>query len=48
LWKNENNHTREVGEDLMQLRDYQIDLLNKTVSAFKEGKRRVLVVAPCG
>lgn len=32
----------------MALRDYQVDLYRKTVDAFKEGKRRVLVVAPCG
>ena len=32
----------------MLLRDYQTDLLLKTFDAFKEGKRRVLVVAPCG
>jgi superfamily II DNA or RNA helicase len=32
----------------MKLRDYQQDLYDKTVDAFKEGKRRVLVVAPCG
>ena len=32
----------------MRLRDYQEDLYRKTVQAFKEGKRRVLVVAPCG
>ena len=30
------------------LRDYQQDLYQKTVSSFKNGKRRVLVVAPCG
>ena len=30
------------------LRDYQLDLYNKTVQAFREGKRRVLIVAPCG
>lgn len=30
------------------LRDYQQDLYKKTVDAFKAGKRRVLVVAPCG
>ena len=30
------------------LRDYQQDLYRKTVDAFKAGKRRVLVVAPCG
>lgn len=32
----------------MELRDYQLDLLNKTVRAFKGGYRRPLVVAPCG
>ena len=32
----------------MELRDYQTDLLNKTVEAFKQGFRRPLVVAPCG
>ena len=30
------------------LRDYQQDLYRKTVEAFKNGKRRVLIVAPCG
>lgn len=30
------------------LRDYQLDLYNKTVSSFKQGYRRPLVVAPCG
>lgn len=30
------------------LRDYQLDLYNKTVDAFKHGYRRPLVVAPCG
>ncbi len=30
------------------LRDYQQDLYNKTVSSFKQGYRRPLVVAPCG
>ena len=30
------------------LRDYQQDLLAKTVGAFKQGYRRPLVVAPCG
>lgn len=30
------------------LRDYQLDLYRKTVSAFKQGYRRPLVVAPCG
>ena len=30
------------------LRDYQQDLLNKTFTAFKQGYRRPLVVAPCG
>lgn len=32
----------------MALRDYQQDLYNKTVDAMRGGKRRVLVVAPCG
>ena len=32
----------------MQLRDYQIELFKGTINAFKEGNRRVLVVAPCG
>ena len=32
----------------MKLRDYQLDLLTKTVEAFKKGFRRPLVVAPCG
>jgi superfamily II DNA or RNA helicase len=30
------------------LRDYQIDLFKKTQSAFAQGHRRPLVVAPCG
>lgn len=30
------------------LRDYQLDLYNKTVSSFRRGYRRPLVVAPCG
>ena len=30
------------------LRDYQQDLYNKTVDAFKQGYHRPLVVAPCG
>lgn len=30
------------------LRDYQQELYSKTVDAFKDGYRRVLVVAPCG
>ena len=30
------------------LRDYQLDLYNKTVSSFLRGYRRPLVVAPCG
>ena len=30
------------------LRDYQLDLLNKTFQAFQQGYRRPLVVAPCG
>ena len=30
------------------LRDYQQDLYQKTVEAFKQGFRRPLVVAPCG
>ena len=32
----------------MKLRDYQTDLLVKTVEAFKNGFHRPLVVAPCG
>ena len=32
----------------MELRPYQLDLVRKTVSAFHGGKRRVLVVSPCG
>ena len=32
----------------MDLRPYQLDLLQKTVSEFREGRRRVLVVSPCG
>lgn len=38
---------KEVVVD-MGLRDYQIDLYNKTKSEFAKGRRRVLVVAPCG
>lgn len=30
------------------LRDYQLNLYNKTVAAFRQGSRRPLVVAPCG
>lgn len=30
------------------LYDYQNQLYYKALDAFKEGKRRVLVVAPCG
>ncbi len=30
------------------LRDYQVDLYDKTAQAFREGYRRPLVVAPCG
>ena len=33
---------------MMKLREYQLDLFLKTQNAFKEGNRRVLVVAPCG
>ena len=33
---------------MLKLRDYQQDLLDKTVAAFKSGYRRPLVVAPCG
>lgn len=32
----------------MALRDYQFDLYQKTVLAFRQGYRRPLVVAPCG
>ena len=32
----------------MELRPYQLDLVRKTVTAFREGRRRVLVVSPCG
>ena len=32
----------------MQLRPYQLDLFQKTQSAFMQGYRRPLVVAPCG
>ena len=32
----------------IQLRDYQLDLLNKTFQAFQQGYRRPRVVAPCG
>jgi len=32
----------------LQLRDYQIHLLSKTVESFKNGFHRPLVVAPCG
>lgn len=30
------------------LYDYQLDLYNRALKSFKEGHRRVLVVAPCG
>lgn len=33
---------------MLLLRDYQIDLLLKTVDAFKNGFHRPLIVAPCG
>ena len=33
---------------MIQLRDYQKDLLDKTFQALREGYRRPLVVAPCG
>ena len=33
---------------MITLRDYQTELLKGAVEAFKEGNRRVLVVAPCG
>ena len=33
---------------IMELRDYQLELYNKTRLAFKAGHKRVLVVAPCG
>lgn len=32
----------------MMLRDYQLDLYNKTVEAFKQGFHKPLIVAPCG
>ena len=32
----------------MELRPYQLDLFQKTQSAFLQGYRRPLVVAPCG
>lgn len=32
----------------MKLRDYQTDLINKCRAEFSRGKRRVLIVAPCG
>ena len=32
----------------LRLRDYQKDLFDKARTAFRNGKRRVLVVAPCG
>lgn len=32
----------------MQLRPYQQDLYTKTLNQFRSGKRRVLVVSPCG
>ena len=32
----------------MELRPYQLDLFRKTQSAFAQGHRRPLVVAPCG
>ena len=33
---------------VIKLRDYQLDLFQKTQSAFLQGHRRPLVVAPCG
>ena len=33
---------------MLKLRDYQQDLLDKIFTAFREGYRRPLVVAPCG
>ena len=33
---------------MMELRPYQLDLFQKTQTAFLQGHRRVLVVAPCG
>ena len=30
------------------LRDYQAELYGKAICALKEGKRRVLITAPCG
>ena len=32
----------------MQLRPYQQDLYNKTSAEFRKGRRRILVVSPCG
>ena len=32
----------------MNLREYQADLYHKTSAAFRKGRRRVLVVSPCG
>lgn len=33
---------------VITLRDYQTDLYVKAIRALKEGKRRVLITAPCG
>lgn len=33
---------------MITLRDYQLDLYGKALKSFREGKRRVLITAPCG
>ncbi len=33
---------------MIKLRDYQLDLYDKTSAEFRKGRRRVLVVSPCG
>lgn len=33
---------------MIELYDYQKSLYDKSLESFKEGRRRVLVVAPCG
>jgi superfamily II DNA or RNA helicase len=37
-----------VARMAVELYDYQLDLFMRSQKAFMEGKRRVLVVAPCG
>ena len=37
-----------TGNYMMNLRDYQIDEINKVRDAFRKGKKKVLAVLPCG